>query len=259
MGSTIYCFSSTGNSLTIARQIANRLGDCTIKSMTAEPPEEPIGGPGESIGFVFPVFFIGLPRLVKRFIEKLAILEGTYCFAFINFGGDGVGTLGMLEDILKAKGVRLSYADGVKMPGNFIVNYQAFAPDVIQKLMENAVKKTDEAAEMIANGQLQPVKRNAKLISKILNHMYLYKGIAEWDEKFEATSKCNGCGTCAKVCPVKNIKMEDQHPVWQHQCERCVACIQWCPREAIEYGKKTIGRRRYHNPNIDTEDIIRNK
>jgi len=259
MGSTIYYFSATGNSLTIARQIANRLGDCTMKSMAAQPPDEPVGGPGESIGFVFPVFYIGLPRLVKRFIEKLNILKGTYCFAFINFGGAGIGTLGMLEDILKEKGVRLSYADGVKMPGNYIVKYQAFAPEVIQKLIITAADKTDEAAEMIANAKLRPVKRKAKLISKIVNHRYLYKGIAEWDEKFEVTSKCNGCTMCAKVCPVNNIRMEDRHPVWQHHCERCVACIQWCPCEAIEYGKKTIGRRRYRNPNIDVEDIIRIK
>jgi len=257
MGSTIYYFSATGNSLTIARQIAKRLGDCAIQSMAAEPPDEPIGGPDESIGFVFPVFYIGLPRLVKRFVEKLNIIEGTYCFVFISFGGNGANTLGMLEDILKEKGVHLSYAAGVKMPGNYIVKYQAFAPDVVQKLIKNAMDKADEAAETIANGKLQPVKRNVKLLSKIANRSYLYKGISEWDEKFKVTGKCTSCGLCVKVCPVSNIKMEDQRPLWQHHCERCLACIQWCPCEAIEYGKKTIGRRRYHNPNVDAEDIIK--
>ncbi len=32
--------------------------------------------------------------------------------------------------------------------------------------------------------------------------------------------------------------MEERRPVWQHNCERCLACIHWCPCEAIEYGKK---------------------
>ncbi len=258
MGSTIYYFSATGNSLTIARQIAKGLENCKIQSMAAETPHEPVGGPDNPIGFVFPVFYIGLPRLVKRFAQKLNIRKGTYCFAFINFGGYGGDTLGMLDDILKEKGVYLSYAAGVRMPGNSIVRYQASASHVVQKLIKNSMDKANEAAGAIANGKLQPVKRNATLLSKMANRG-LYKGISEWDEKFEVAGECTGCGLCAKVCPVSNIKMEKRRPVWQHHCERCLACIQWCPCEAIEYGKKTIGRRRYRNPDIDAEDIIKGR
>lgn len=257
MGATIYYFSATGNSLIITRQIAKGLGDCTIQSMAAEPPDEPVGGPGNPIGFVFPVFYIGLPRLVKRFAQKLKILKGTYCFAFINYGGNGADTLGMLDDILKEKGFYLSYAAGVRMPGNYIVKYPAFAPDAQQKLIKNAMEKADEAAVAIAGGKLRPVKRTARLFSRIANHSYLYKGISKWDKKFEVTGKCISCGQCAKVCPVGNIKMEDRRPLWQHHCERCLACIQWCPGEAIEYGKKTVGRRRYCNPNVKVEDIMK--
>ena len=256
MSATIYYFSATGNSLTIAKQIAKGLGGCTIKSMAEELPDEPGGGIANPIGFVFPVFYVGLPRLVKSFVQKLKIVKGTYCFAFINYGGNGADTLGMLDDILKVKGLYLSYATGVRMPGNYIVKYPAFAPDVQKKLIKNAMEKADEAADVIAGGKQLPVKRTARLFSKILNHSYLYKSISEWDEKFEVSGKCIGCGQCAKICPVNNIKMENCRPLWQHHCERCLACIQWCPCEAIEYGKKTVGRRRYHNPNVKVEEII---
>ncbi len=256
MSATIYYFSATGNSLSIARKIAEGIGDCKVQSMAGSPPEEPVGGPDHPIGFVFPVYYIGLPRQVKRFVQELKILENTYCFAFVNYGGDGADTLGMLDDILKEKGAYLSYGTGAKMPGNYIVNYPAFAPDVVQKLIIDAMKKAEEAAAAIVGGKLLPVKRRARLISRIVNQSTLYKNISEWDEKFTVTERCIGCGQCARVCLADNIKMEKNRPTWQHHCERCVACIQWCPCEAIEYGKKTVGRRRYRNPDIKVEDII---
>jgi ferredoxin len=257
MGSTIYYFSATGNSLSIALQIAKGLGNCAIQSMAAEPPDEPVGGADNPIGFVFPVFYNGLPRLTKRFVEKLDILPETYSFAVANSGGTRANSLGMLEDILTEKGILLSYADEVKMPGNYIVGHQVPSSEKIRKILEAAADKVDIAARAIADGERKPVIRKAELWSKITNRSYLYKNINEWDEAFLTTGKCTGCGLCAEVCPVCNIKMEDRRPVWRHDCERCLACIHWCPCEAIEYGKKTAGRRRYHNPNIKIEDINR--
>lgn len=252
----IFYFSATGNSLEITRKIAKELGDCSITSMTAQVSSESVGGPGEAVGFIFPVFYNGLPRLVKRFAEKLVINPGTYCFAVANSGGTRANPLGMLDDILSEKGIRLSYAEEVKMPGNYIVGHQTSSSEKAHKILEDAAVKVDKAAKAIAVGECKPVIRKAELWSKITNHSYLYKNINKWDEAFLTTDKCNGCGLCSKVCPVCNIKMEDRHPVWQHNCERCLACIHWCPCEAIEYGRKTIGRRRYHNPNIRVEDII---
>lgn len=254
MSATIFYFSATGNSLEVARRIGRELKDCTIRSMAAEQPEEAIGGPDEVIGFVFPVFFIGMPRLVKSFVEKLKINSGTYCFAVITYGGSAANTCGMLADILLKKGIDLAFADGVKMPGNYIVMYPAKDPDTTGGQLKDAANKVDAIAKEIARGERHPVKRKAVLLSKLGNGL-LYKGITTWDEKFTADSKCNSCGRCTQVCPVKNIKMENGKPVWQHHCERCLACIQWCPQEAIQYGKKTIGRRRYHHPSIQAADI----
>ncbi len=256
MRGMIFYFSATGNSLQITRNIAKELGDCVIESMTSQVPDEPVGGPDSYIGFVFPVFYNGLPRLVKRFVERLTINPGTYCFAIANSGGTRANPLGMLEDILSEKGISLSYANEVKMPGNYIVGHPLPSDRKISELLEAADIKLKNASEAIARGERKPVIRKAVWWSKVVNHNFLYKNIHEWDMAFLSNDKCTGCGLCAKVCPICNIKMEDRHPIWQHNCEQCLACLHWCPCEAIEYGKKTVGRRRYHNPNIRSEDII---
>ncbi|WP_420314690.1 4Fe-4S binding protein [Blautia massiliensis (ex Durand et al. 2017)] len=45
---------------------------------------------------------------------------------------------------------------------------------------------------------------------------------------------------------MNNIVFENGKPIWGNQCTRCMACIGYCPTEAIEYGKKSIGKPRYH-------------
>ena len=43
-----------------------------------------------------------------------------------------------------------------------------------------------------------------------------------------------------------NIHLENGRPVWGKNCTHCMACICDCPKEAIEYGKKSKGKPRYH-------------
>jgi ferredoxin len=79
------------------------------------------------------------------------------------------------------------------------------------------------------------------------------------DKQFTVDANCNGCGVCGQVCPVNNIKMSEGRPEWQHHCEQCFACLHWCPAAAIQYGKHTAGRTRYHHPDVKIQDIIKQK
>ena len=88
--------------------------------------------------------------------------------------------------------------------------------------------------------------RNAydKLMSDIVNPVF-YKFFVKADA-FTANDKCIGCGKCAKMCPLNNIELKNSKPVWGKNCTHCMACICLCPTEAIEYGKKSVGKPRYH-------------
>jgi len=51
-----------------------------------------------------------------------------------------------------------------------------------------------------------------------------------------------------KECPLNNIHLKENKPVWDKECTHCMACICKCPTEAIEYGKNSVGKVRYQCP-----------
>ncbi len=53
--------------------------------------------------------------------------------------------------------------------------------------------------------------------------------------------------------------MEEKKPMWLHKCEQCYACLQWCPQESIQIGKKTSNRARYHHLEVSLKDMISKK
>ncbi|HAA35061.1 MAG TPA: ferredoxin [Firmicutes bacterium] len=46
--------------------------------------------------------------------------------------------------------------------------------------------------------------------------------------------KCSGCGSCADVCPVEAITVDEVAVVDANECTDCGSCVDECPEEAIE-------------------------
>jgi ferredoxin len=142
------------------------------------------------------------------------------------------------------------------MPVNYIAMYQAYPAAKINRQLEESTRAVQRIAEEISNGVKKPVRRSFAWFSRLTNGI-LYRNIPAWEKPFYSGKECTHCGLCASLCPVGNISLENGVPVWRHACERCCACIQWCPTEAIQRGKKTVGRRRYRNPGVKVADIIK--
>ena len=63
---------------------------------------------------------------------------------------------------------------------------------------------------------------------------------------------------CKIICPVDNIKMINNKPIWLGNCTDCMACINICPKEAINIGTTTLKKNRYRNPYIEVKELVSN-
>ncbi|HEX3026913.1 MAG TPA: EFR1 family ferrodoxin [Clostridia bacterium] len=168
-----------------------------------------------------------------------------------------MGTTGaaltMLRDRLLKRGFPMQAAYAVRMPGNYIRAYGAFSEKEQQKLFEKEKPFARKIAEEIKAGKtnLRAAKANPliRAISEQLNRSFRGK-CTRSDENYSVSEACVSCGLCERACPVHNITLEAGKPVWHHRCEACMACIERCPKQAINYKTSTVNRKRYVNPHL---------
>ncbi len=260
MTTTIYYFSGTGNSLKVARDLAEQIEDCELVPMARLWQRQRIVAEVDRAGFVFPLYFYGLPNIVLKFVEKIDLKKCSYLFVVITRGGSPGCAIHKMQNLLKDKGKTLDAGFKVNMPGNYIPTYNIWSQQKQRKMFKKASEKVAYIAEVIRNNQRE-IKRDSIFfwpISTLINNRWL-RGVSSKDEKFYADDNCTSCGICEKICPVDNIKLSEDRPRWQHRCQRCLACIHFCPEQAIQYGKKTAKRKRYHHPDIKMKDIANQK
>jgi ferredoxin/flavodoxin len=288
--SEIYYFSGTGNSLSVARGLADKV-EANLIPIPTTLNKEIIHPQTETIGIVFPVYHGGIPLIVTRFVKKLASLEGKYIFGVCTYGDSPGLAMEYLSDLVRKRGGQLAGGFAVHMPYNYITptfNLKDFLgsftlreinPEKQQILFADARKKINSISSFVNNSQIGMLERDAVFISRLTDAVHLHDslgksiwlriaGVTEqtgvpfresilWmDHAFHTDANCKGCGNCAKVCPVGNIDLVDKKPVWHQHCEQCFACLQWCPQEAVQFGKNTSGRKRYRNPDVKLEDMF---
>jgi ferredoxin len=245
----IFYFSGTGNSLQIAKDIADIVGDCKVTNLAKTDFSEEFAE--ERIGFVFPVYFWGLPLIVGRFLEKIKIKKDAYLFAVADYGIWPGKAIEMADDILRRNGHFLSSGFLIHMPDNYIISYGARSEKQQKKCFEQEKKKVQKISDAVSAKKNLPFEKSRFVIDRMLTkpvYQSVSKKFATLDLKFDANQNCTGCGLCERICPADNIKLIDHKPSWNHHCESCLACIQYCPAEAINYDNKTQSRKRYRNP-----------
>ncbi|MDR2939370.1 MAG: EFR1 family ferrodoxin [Clostridiales bacterium] len=252
----IYYFSATGNSEYIAKAVSEITGDKKLICINTELKKNlrrKYIQDTESVGFVIPVHYLNIPKIIEAFLDELTFLNYTaqYFYLILTYASFCGATDKNFSDILLSKGIILNSFFKIKMPSSYILGFSKTPKETrAGYIINKAGHMAAAAANMVllkANNIDKPADFVTEPISNALNHMLLkYRSSAR---KFYADNNCTYCGLCEKICPDGCIVIIEKKPTWQNKtCAKCLACIHQCPKNAIQYGTVTRKKHRYYNP-----------
>ena len=132
----IYYFSGTGNSHYVAEVLSKSLQDTMQSIESAQGIKQ-----DEMIGIVTPVYFFGLPDIVKDFLERLSASSKSYLYLVVTYGGKP-GNIGKeANKIMQKKGTGFYAMYGVKMVDTYIPMYDASKNEKIESQIDPQIEK----------------------------------------------------------------------------------------------------------------------
>ncbi len=243
-------FSGTGNSAYVAKRIGDeieneplnlfkKIRNCDYSYLTSDRPWV----------IVVPTYAWRIPRIVHEWLMKTE-LGGNRNIYFVMTCGDSNGNSGKyLKKLCLAKGMNYKGCVSITMPENYIALFKTPDKKEALAIIEQAEEIISDTAQYIKNNLPFPEPHvtfkdnfNSGFVNDIFYPMFVHS------KKFYVTNACISCEKCEKVCPLGNIQLENGKPNWRNNCTHCMACICRCPKEAIEYGKKSKGMVRYICP-----------
>ena len=249
-------FSGTGNSKYIAERIAGSLQE-KLLCMNERIKSGDTGSvkTGENLIVVVPTYAWRIPRVVSDWIGQTEFV-GAKNVWYVMSCGSGIGGADIYNRKLsEKKGIKHMGTAQIIMPENYIAMFNAPDVEKAKKIVVAAGPAIAKAVLAIKHGEHLPERKyglGGRMESGLVNSVFYPVFVKA--KAFYADQTCTGCGKCVKVCPLNNVTMKDKIPVCGSHCTDCMACICHCPAEAIEYGRKSVGKPRYCFENLGIEE-----
>lgn len=246
-------FSGTGNSLYIAKKIAEALDDriVSIADLVCKNQYQLTVKKNETIGFVYPVIACAPPDIVTDFIKKVHFngYEENYMYSVFNCAGSPEYTSRIMKETAEKAGYVIGGFYDVLMPGNYITKKKHLPEEKVKEYLLNCDKRIEQIVAGIREKSCNYKKeKHSFLLSYGLHKL----AVLEKTEKFVFGEDCVKCGKCVDICPMEAIKMTSEKPVREEKkCAFCLGCVNVCPTRALQVGNKTQNNPQYINPHYD--------
>lgn len=261
MNSTkIFYFSGTGNSYKVAKALASEL-KCESIPIQKFNDSVSVELDAEKIGIVFPAFYMRIPRIVERFLNKIEDYQNKYIFTVVTVAGISGPIFKRISEIINKKNGCLSAGFIVRMPPSYLTDANLLPSSFQEAILRKANFKIRKVVSYVNDskaGKLESFNPIFTLLFRGLIEKRFSDGFFEAtiDRNFSVDEKCSNCNSCIELCPVNNITRIDGKLTWNGKCEKCLACINWCPQKAIQFSGVPENRQRYHHPEVTIKELI---
>lgn len=239
----IFYFSATGNSKHVAEYLAKKTGDrvYSISECVQKMHFDFKLKKGERLGFVYPIYYWGLPSVVDEFLKSLCVEKygKNYVYSVATCGVLTGGADMDLAKKLSKRGIGLHATFALRMVDNYTLVFNVKNTEKNEKKNSKAEEELADIAFLVYNrsGGYYNRFRGFWPATKIAHATY---DLTRNTSPFKVSQDCIGCGLCAKNCPTSAISMEYGKPVWVNKkCSICLGCLHRCPVNAITYGPTT--------------------
>ena len=246
----ILYFTGTGNSMAVARKIADATGDRTLPLTEAAGQDL---SAEKVVGLVYPCYDFNTPPAVRELVARLCISPDAYVFIIVTCGAQTGNSIWKVRRLLKQKGVSVAYCHKIRMPDNSATIFGRNPNEQLWKLEKYAsrmehiiddIKAPRHGSHFGAPGLVGSLLGLPSMERKILGS---FKPTVDPD-------RCIGCGLCAQVCPMGNIVVDGKAAIGD-RCTVCIGCLHACPQQAITTGKPFPKEHQYHHPDIQIQDL----
>ncbi len=190
-----------------------------------------------------------VPSIVERFVDGLFLAGAQPPYAFIVATyGTTPGVVGpFVKKALRGKlGCGLQMFS-VRMPDTWTPMFDLSDKAHVDEINQAADRQLEDVCRSIANRENSP-RMNRQAPGFLIPVANAYYESMRKTSCFSVEDSCVGCGLCAKRCPVGAIQMSGGKPTWiAAKCEKCLRCLHYCPKFAIQHGPRTRAHGQYHH------------
>jgi ferredoxin len=248
----IFYFTSTGNSLAVAKKIGGEKG--TLISIPQIIDGKTLEYHDDVIGLVFPVYGFYIPKMCREFLAR-ARLGADYIFAVGTYGNKPGACMSNVQRYAAEHEIRIDYAESLLMVDNYLPGY-----DMADQIALLPGKNTDANLSRI----IADIHARKPLVAAAAPVWRFITAAIQAGEKlvmkdtqaqsYIVNDQCGKCGTCVKICPSGNISVAGK-VTFDDQCEWCLGCVHLCPRNAIHLRNERSSER-WRNPEVSLAEII---
>ncbi|MBQ7631169.1 MAG: EFR1 family ferrodoxin [Paludibacteraceae bacterium] len=259
----ILYFSGTGNSLAIARKIAEAIGEQVLSLYDAVKTDL---SNEQRIGLVFPTYNLDAPIAVTQLIPRIRFPKNAYTFVIITCGAQTNNAVWTVRRLLKQQEVTVNYCHKIRVPDSSAMafgrnpNDQAWKFDKFAPRLQTIIADLKAQKKGLHFAGFDP-------LGWLMSRPALQRKLAQMTTPSVNPDKCIGCGICSKVCPQKNIVLSElDEPTAKANaianigphCTWCLSCVHFCPQQAMEVNGKSVSKPyQYHHPDIKLKDMLK--